>query len=731
MRQECVTGMDKGGNEHARALIREHRRVAGLTQRQLAKTAGVSIGVVRDLEQGRTAGLQARSAAAVVRALGLDTRQSGEFDRVTRSRPRSGPPAAARPGPGSASGLRLSVLGPLTGWRGGVLADLGPPSQRAVLALLALSPGEVLHRETIIDSLWGDRPPVTAVGQVQRYASRLRRILDPGRPPRDPRGLLVSTGTGYRLQVTAAQLDLLAFRDLAGQGTAARAAGDGAAACDLFERALGLWRGDPLTDVEPLRQHPAVIGLGRQRAAVTVAHAETAFGACWYERALPHLQDLARREPLNERAHALLIVALAGSGQQAEALAVFEDLRWRLGEQLGVLPCAEVAEARERVLRGQVPRPADCGELRPRLAARPVPRQLPSATPHFAGRAAELSALTTMLRQAPAPGAALVSVIGGTPGVGKTALALHWARQVAGGFPDGQLYVNLSGFGPSGPPVAPAVAVRGFLDSLGVAPSGIPADLGARVALYRSLVAGQRMLIMLDNARDAAQVRPLLPGGADALVLVTSRTQLTGLAASDGACLLPLDLVSETEARELLARRLGPVQVAAEPGPVTELIGLCARLPLALSIVAGRAATRPGLTLAALAAELRDRETRLDGLGTGDAATDVRTVFSWSCRPLSGPGARTLTVIGMHPGLDITVRAAVRWTGLSPREARRALTELVRAHLITEHAVGRYSCHELLRVYAAELADGRGQRAHGGFRCRPLARVTPSRPRCG
>jgi tetratricopeptide (TPR) repeat protein len=281
---------------------------------------------------------------------------------------------------------------------------------------------------------------------------------------------------------------------------------------------------------------------------------------------------------------------------------------------------------------------------------------------------------------------------------------VHWAHQVADRFPDGQLHINLRGFGPSGPPVTATAAVRLFLDGLGVAAERIPQGLDAQTGLYRSLLAGRKMLILVDNARDPEQVRPLLPGAPGCLVLVTSRNELTGLAAADGARLLTLDVLSEAEARELLENRLGQQRVADEPGAMTELIGLCARLPLALSVAAARVAARPSLSLAAVAAELRGTSTRLDGLNTGDAATDVRTVFSWSCRQLAEPSARLFRLLGAHPGPGITIPAAASLAGLPSSQARAALAELTGAHLITEYTSGRYACHDLLRAYAAEQA---------------------------
>ena len=347
----------------------------------------------------------------------------------------------------------------------------------------------------------------------------------------------------------------------------------------------------------------------------------------------------------------------------------------------------------------------------------PVPRQLPAAVPGFVGREAELRALSAPLDQPGGPpGTVLISAIDGTAGVGKTALAVYWAHSVAWRFGDGQLYVNLHGFGPPGPPVTPAEVVRGFLDALEVPPEKIPARPESQAALYRSLLVGRRLLIVLDNARDTEQVRPLLPGSPGSLVVVTSRAELAGLAAIEGARLLTLDVLTGSEAVELLARRLGRDRVTAEPAALTALAGFCARLPLALAIAAARAAARPRFPLAVLAAELRDDAGRLDALDVGDAASSVQAVFSWSCRQLTGPAARLFRLLSVHPGPDISAPAAASLTGSGPHESHQMLGELTRAHLISEHAPGRYAFHDLLRAYAAEQA-----RAHDGASARRAA----------
>jgi tetratricopeptide (TPR) repeat protein len=361
-----------------------------------------------------------------------------------------------------------------------------------------------------------------------------------------------------------------------------------------------------------------------------------------------------------------------------------------------------------------LPAPAS-GEVSPRLrgedsgatrrsSAVAVPRQLPAGAAGFAGRAAELAALTSHVdRSAGAGGTVVISAVDGMAGIGKTTLAVCWAHQVADRFPDGQLYVNLRGFDPAGPPMAPAEALRGFLDAFEVAPERIPLGLDAQSSLYRSILAGRRVLVVLDNAREAAQVRPLLPGSPGCFVVVTSRARLTSLIAAEGARPLTVDLLSVAEAGELLARRLGPARVAAEPGPVEEIIALCARLPLALSVVAARAAMHPGFSLAALAEELRRTRGGLQAFEGGEVSDDVRTVFSWSYQRLDTAHARLFRLLGLHPGPDVTAAAAASLAGLDIAPVRRALAELARCHLVAEQVPGRFGFHDLLRAYATEL----------------------------
>ncbi|MGH3911339.1 MAG: ATP-binding protein, partial [Pseudonocardiaceae bacterium] len=420
---------------------------------------------------------------------------------------------------------------------------------------------------------------------------------------------------------------------------------------------------------------------------------------------LGQIATRAEAYPLDERVAGQLMLALYRCGRQAEALEHFQQLRARLADELGIDPGPALHRLYEQILTTD---PTLTEPRGPVSVGAPVsvPRQLPARTPHFVGRAAQLHQLTSLLDDtAPAGGGTVViSAIDGTAGIGKTALALHWAHEAADRFPDGQLYVNLRGFEPTNTPTHPADALRGFLDAFAIPPERIPGGLDAEAGLYRSLLADRRVLVILDNARDADQVRPLLPASPGCLVVVTSRNQLTGLLTQHGAHPLTLDVLTAQEARALLARHLGPDRISADPDAVTDLIDHCARLPLALAIVAARAGTHPGFTLRVLAKELTDEDTRLDALDTGETATSIRAVFSWSYHQLSPPAARLFRLLGLHPGPDITLPAATQLADLRTPQAREALSELTRAHLLTQHTPGRYTFHDLLRTYATHQA---------------------------
>jgi tetratricopeptide (TPR) repeat protein len=401
------------------------------------------------------------------------------------------------------------------------------------------------------------------------------------------------------------------------------------------------------------------------------------------------------------------MTALYRAGRQGDALTAYRCARDAIIMESGVEPTPALTGIHRQVLA------QDSGLLGSRPAGpaggrRAVPpAQLPAAVAVFTGRTAELARLTAALTAVGGrPAAVVISAVSGTAGVGKTALAVQWAHQVADQFSDGQLYVNLRGFDPGGRAMAPAEAVRGFLDALGVPPERVPAGFEAQVGLYRSLLAGKRVLVVIDNARDGEHARPLLPGAGTALAVVTSRSLLTDLVAADGAHPLVLDLLTEAEARELLERRLGPGRVAAEPDAARRIVGMCARLPLALALVAARAATHPTFRLAAVAAELADAASQPSEAGDSDDVIGrVRAVFSWSYTTLTPAAARLFRLMGLHPGPDTTAPAAASLTGQPPAQVRRLLAELTRTGLVAEPVPGRYGFHDLLRAYATHLTQ--------------------------
>jgi DNA-binding SARP family transcriptional activator len=703
---------DTEKNDHFGSLVRAYRREMGLTQRELAERAGISLAALRDFEQSRRRRPRAHSLSALTDALGLDADQAARLARVAAP-PRRRP---HRPQDDSAQrahflrpdkGLWLSVLGPLEAWSDGKLLPFGSPARRAVLGLLLVDPGVPVHRDMIVDRLWGDSPPRTAVSLVQAHVSRIRRALNGGSRFGGNDEVIDSFGGAYRLSFSAMEVDLLEFRDLAARAAAAKDGGEVVTAAKYYERALTLWRGEPFADVAALRGHPGITALRQELVGVLLQYAEVTRELSQQNRVLARLQALAEAEPLNERVHAYLMIALAGSGQQADAIRVYEGVRSRLDRELGLYPGEELADAYIRVLRQDLRAP-DREQTHARLpalaAGHPVPRQLPAAPRYFTGRAGELAWLAALAeRDMTHAKGVVVATLTGMAGIGKTALAVHWAHRMTARFPDGQLFVNLRGSEPSGTPVAPADAVSGVLHSLGLPSARIPPDIDGRAALYRSLLADRRMLIVLDDAHDAEQVRPLLPGSPTCLVLVTSRSWLTGLAA-EGAHLIRLGVLPEAEARTLLARHLHASSTTADPVVINELAAACGGLPLAVCDAAARAVASPGLPPATLASELRDTRRRLDALDTGEPVTSLRAVFSSSRARLGRLAARLFRLLGVYPGPDITVPVAASLAALTPGQTRRALEELCAQHLLTEHLPGRYTWHELLRSYAAEEA---------------------------
>jgi DNA-binding SARP family transcriptional activator/tetratricopeptide (TPR) repeat protein len=571
--------------------------------------------------------------------------------------------------------------------------DLGPDKQRCLLVALLLSPGQPVPVEVLADRVWGDGQPRQVRNVLSTYVTRLRRAIESAGPATRTIKLRHADG-GYLVDCTPEQVDLYWARGLVRE---ARMSGDDARAALLCQRALADWQPVALAGISGTWAERTREGLLQQRFSVVSdwAKAELRMGRAGV--VVDELRDLVASHPMVEEIAALFIAALAYTGRAAQALDCYARVRHAIAEELGADPGAELQDLHRAILRGEIEVSPSSGPVRGPVA----PAQLPPDVRGFSGRRDELAQLDEALRAAgEQPTAVVISALSGTAGVGKTALAVHWAHMVRDRFPDGQLYVNLRGFDESGSVTSPAEALRGFLDAFDVPPQRIPAGLDAQAALYRSLLAGKLMLIVLDNARDAGQVRPMLPGTAGCLVVITSRNQLSGLLAM-GARSLTLDLVSAAEARELLAHRVGESRVAAEFQAADDIAALCARLPLALSIVAARAATQPGFRLATLADTLRETHGSLDAFDGGDPATDARAVFSWSYDTLKGDGARLFRLLGLHPGVDIAVPAAASLAGAA---VRQLLAELSRANLVIECAPGRYTFHDLLRAYAAELA---------------------------
>ena len=599
--------------------------------------------------------------------------------------------------------MEIRLLGEMELWSSGEQLDVGAPRQQAVLAALAVDAGRPVAIETLIDRVWDEAPPIEARNVLYSHLSRIRRLLTRAALADNMAVRIERRYAGYVLDIDPALVDVHRFRYLVEQGTDAQR-GDTDRATVISE-ALALWRGQPLAGLSGIWVGQLRDCWHRERldAAGHWAQLELRLGRP--DAAIAILPTFVAEYPLAEHLEALLMQALHAAGRDAEALDRYTAVRQRLSDDLGTDPGRELQSLYQAILCGELPTPPAAIEVvaAPRHVA--SPSQLPPDLHCFSGRADEMRHLDGLIVGADAASTGVViAAVSGTAGIGKTALALHWAHRVRDEFPDGQLYVNLRGFDPSASPVAPAEAVRGFLDALEVPAERIPTGLDAQVGLYRSVLADRRVLVVLDNARDTEQVRPLLPGTPGCAAVVTSRNQLAGLIA-EGGHPLPLDLPSASEARDLLARRLGVRRIAAEAPAVDQIITLCARLPLALAIVAARAATHPGFDLAVLAGQLRETRGGLDEFAGADSAADARAVFSWSYLQLDPEAAHLFRLLGLHPGPDISTVAVASLLGIPQQRVRPLLAQLAQAHLIVEHSPGRYAFHDLLRAYATEQAN--------------------------
>jgi DNA-binding SARP family transcriptional activator/Tfp pilus assembly protein PilF len=611
------------------------------------------------------------------------------------------------------AGLEFCLLGPLVVRCDGVVVPVPGGKPRAVLAALLLDGGELVTVDQLAKVLWGADPPLSARVSLQNHVKRLRQALGEAGRTR-----IATEPGGYLIRLEAGELDVSRFQASLAQAEAAGREGSWEQASAQASAALLLWRGEPLADAgSELLAHRAVPFLEeiRLQAWETRLEAEVRLGRS--ADAVAELRRLTAAHPLREHLHALLMLALEGCGRRGEALAAYQAARRILMDELGAEPGPELRQVHGQILAREADvaapdpsRPPAVGIVAPAPALpaelpATVPQQLPAVVGCFTGRVAELAALTGLLDQTPdvLASAVVISAIGGTAGVGKTALAVQWAHRMAGRFPDGQLYVNLRGYDPEQPVLA-TDALAGFLRSLGVPGQEIPDEIGERARLYRSRLAGRRVLVLLDNARDGEQVRPLLPGDPGCVAVVTSRDALAGLVAADGARRLDLDVLPLADAARLLRSLIGP-RADDDLRAAAELAELCARLPLALRIAAELAAARPKAPLAELVAELA--AARLDGLDAGDERADLRAVFSWSLRQLPDDVARVFALIGLHPGNDLDADACAALTGTTAASARRVLGRLHRASLLQGSGPGRYGLHDLLRAYAREQAAAR------------------------
>lgn len=614
---------------------------------------------------------------------------------------------------------------------------------RILLAMLLLEVGKPVPADRLIDAIWGDAPPASARNQIQVAVFQLRKRLAHAGAPTP---ILLTGRDGYHAQIQPSQLDLGGFRAEVSTARHATAAGAVAIARDTYRTALAHWRGPAFAGIDspPVRQVAAALDDERLHAHEECLRLDLALGAGG--ELVTELTELVTTHPYRERLHAALMQALYRAGRQADALAAYRQVRRLLHNELGTDPGAELQQLHRAILSGDptltiagVPllpgqpasggppadtsvgtgraeqlrrlKPASAGSLSggagqsgPRRQAfqRPAPAQLPPDVAAFTGRDHELRRLDAFLRDGATDATAMViAAIEGTAGVGKTALALHWGHRVRDRFPDGQLYVNLRGYA-SESPLPPIEALSRFLRALGVPDGRVPEDLDEAAAMFRSLAADKRMLMLLDNAASPMQVRPLLPGGPGSMVLVTSRDRLDGLVASDGARRLGVDVLAPAEAHALLTRLLGAGRTGPGPYAVGEVARLCGYLPLALRIAAAHLTARPHCPITDYAAQLSERDRLANLTLPGDLRRTVQAAFDLSYFRLTVSAQRMFRLLGLVPGPDVAAEAASALAGTSLEEAVRLMEVLAGAHLVEGHRPGRYACHDLLRCYASD-----------------------------
>jgi DNA-binding SARP family transcriptional activator/tetratricopeptide (TPR) repeat protein len=594
--------------------------------------------------------------------------------------------------------IEFRLLGAVEVRIDGRVVDIGHARQVCVLASLVVSANNAVPVDQLTERAWGEPPPQRARDTLHSYISRLRKTL-------------YGTGvtldlhpSGYVLAVDPVAIDLVAFRALV--AGSARTGNDESAA-ELLERALALWRGPALGILDTPWLNAERDTLHAERLAAQLDHYDVALRLGRHGDVVGALADAVAQHPWDERIAGQYMLALYRCGRPADALAAYRQVRARLAEELGVDPSPPLQLLHRQILGADpalaAPGPARHAGRTDGAITGPVPRQLPGSSSAFTGRKEELAALDRAVG-GPGAGTAVALVTGGG-GMGKTWLALRWADINAALFPDGQLYANLRGFDPTGDPVDPAVVLRGFLDALGIEPAKVPVDPDAQTALYRTLLAGKRVLVMLDNARDTATVLPLLPGSAACAVVVTSRRQLNALVVSHGARTVTVGVLPEHDARDVLTRALARPITDEDESALTAMLDHCAGLPLAIGIAAARAATQPDIALSVLAEDLRAAKTRLDALDAGELSVNLRAVLAASVNGLTERALSLFALLGLTHGPDIALPAVASLAGRPVAGTRAVLGELATAHLVSEPSPGRYRMHDLVRLYAIELAD--------------------------
>lgn len=655
-------------------VLRTLRQDAGVTQRELAGRAGLSAGAIRDLEQGRTKSPKRDSIEAIAAALKLSSQAAGTLHAAAKAqRSATGSSSVA------AEALHIGVLGPLEVRYGDVEVPVNSGPQRTLLARLALSAGTTVSQDELIDLLWPRGAPQNVVNLLHTRVARLRRLLEAGSPANP---VVVGGGTGYRLVVGEGGLDLLTFRDL----TARAMRADPETALAKLSEAVALWRGD--TDVESISAHPLYIAVSNEYTAAVRAFATLARDLGEPGQALKALQNLTARYELDEPLHVELIQTLAAADRQAEALAAYDRIRSALADQLGIDPGERLRAVHLEVLRRQSGSPVQPAE-------RVLVQQAPSAPPDFVGRADELAMICATLGRPDALSSRVI-LINGIAGVGKTALALTAAHRLRAEYPDGQLYADLRGSDATTP--APIQVLGRFLRALGVPGQRIGTDETEAAALLRSELADRRMLVVLDNAQDTAQVAPLLPGAGRSDVIVTSRRRLPDLATAGVVNLEPLP---RDDAILLIASTARTHRLDADPEAVSALAEACARLPLALRIAGARLATRREWTVADLARRLEDGNRRLTELSLGESS--VLNSFRLSYADLSADAQRAFRLCSLHPGDDFSADSTGILLGMPTAAADRVLEDLLEANMLLQHTKNRYRFHDLLSLYSRRL----------------------------